>query len=147
MYTIIIEQTKAYKKRLKYNPTNHTFVETDFDSLMYIRNFPYPYGWIKETGSPPQSHLDVFLISDEDYELGVEKAIKLIGVFIRDDGDHKLISVLEENKKVKDLSDLTIDELNKLHNLYPEVSKNEGWYGKEKAEIIVDNYLLSINRA
>lgn len=146
MYTIIIEQTKAYKKRLKYNPTNHTFDETDFDSLMYIRNFPYPYCWIKETGTPPQSHLDVFLISDEDYELGVEKAIKLIGVFIRDDGDHKLISVLEENKKVKDLSDLTVDELNKLHKLYPEVSKNEGWYGKEKAEIIVDNYLLSISR-
>lgn len=146
MYTIVIEQTKAFKKRMKYYPTNHTFVETDFDSLMYIRNFPYPYGWIKETGTPPQKHLDVILISDEDYELGVEKELNLIGVFMRDDGDHKLISVLKENKKVKDLPDLSTDELNKLYNLYPEVSNNEGWHGKEKAEIVVDNYLSSINR-
>lgn len=146
MYTIVIEQTKAFKKRVKYNPDNHTFIETDYDSLMYMRNFPYPYGWIKETGTPPQKHLDVILISEEEYELGDEKGINLIGVFIRADGDHKLISVLKENKKVKDLSDLTKNEMDKLHNLYPKVSKNEGWYGKEKANNVIDNYLLSVNK-
>ena len=113
---------------------------------MYMRNFPYPYGWIKETGTPPQKHLDVILISDEDYELGDEKGINLIGVFIRADGDHKLISVLKENKKVKDLSDLTKNELNKLHSLYPKVLKTEDWYGKEKAENVVENYLINANK-
>ncbi|OJV64951.1 MAG: hypothetical protein BGO41_15295 [Clostridiales bacterium 38-18] len=146
MYTIIIEQTKAYKKRVKYIPESHTFSETEYDSLMYMRNFPFPYGWIKETGTPPQKHLDVILISDEDYELGDEKGIKLIGVFIREDGDHKLISVLNENKKVKDLSDLTKSELNQLYSLYPKVLENEGWYGKEKADKVVENYLLSTNK-
>ena len=53
MYTIVIEQTKAFKKRVKYNPDNHTFIETDYDSLMYMRKFSYPYGWIQETGTPP----------------------------------------------------------------------------------------------
>lgn len=140
MYTMIIEQTNEYAKRMKYNPVDKSFVETEHDSLFHIRKCPYPYGWIKESGTPPQNHLDVILISNDSYSLGTEVEIKCIGVFLRADGDHKLISVPKNNHRVEDLSDLTDEEMTYLQNLYPSVSAHEGWHGKEQANRIIKRF-------
>lgn len=71
-YTAKIEQTKDYKKRMHYMPNTYTFEEKDCDSLSNIRNVPFPSGWIKESGTPPCSHLDVIVVTDEPCELGVK---------------------------------------------------------------------------
>lgn len=71
-YTAKIEQTKDYKKRMHYMPNTDTFEEKDCDSLSNIRNAPFPSGWIKESGTPPCSHLDVIVVTDEPCELGVK---------------------------------------------------------------------------
>lgn len=71
-YTAKIEQTKDYKKRMHYMPNTDTFEEKDCDSLSNIRNVPFPSGWIKESGTPPCSHLDVIVVTDEPCELGVK---------------------------------------------------------------------------
>ncbi|HAS72933.1 MAG TPA: hypothetical protein DCS67_02180, partial [Clostridiales bacterium UBA8960] len=104
-YHMIVEQTKAYKNRIKYDDINNRFYETEFLSLFHARNCPYPYGWVAETGTPPNFHLDVILVSDQTYELGERVSIKLIGVFKRADDDHKLVAVPFESQ-FADISEL-----------------------------------------
>ncbi|MDW7662769.1 MAG: GNAT family N-acetyltransferase [Bacillota bacterium] len=145
VYTMIIEQTKDYAKRMKYNPTDGTFFETENESLFNYRKCPYPYGWIKETGTPPNAHLDVILVSNHDYNLGDELAIKLIGVFNRADGDHKLVGI-QKDSEIDDIDELTKAELDQLRNLYPHLLEDEGWYGKEKAIQIVNEFNINSGR-
>lgn len=57
IYTVKIEQTFAYPKRMKYIARTDSFIEKDCDSLSYVRNVRQPYGWIKESGTPPASIL------------------------------------------------------------------------------------------
>ena len=130
--TMIVEQTKEYKKRMCYVPETNSFYQTEKDSLFYVRKFPYPYGWIKESGTPPEPHWDVILMSDINYEIGESVEIKIIGVFQRNDGDHKFISV-EQDRKIKELSELNDNEKSALNQLFPRVDEGEGWFGQTKA--------------
>lgn len=41
-YTVKIEQTNAYPKRMKYVPKIDSFIEKDCDSLSYVRNVLHP---------------------------------------------------------------------------------------------------------
>lgn len=43
-YTVKIEQTYAYPKRMKYVSKTDSFIEKDCDSLLYVRNVRQPYG-------------------------------------------------------------------------------------------------------
>lgn len=142
MYHIIIEQTNEYKNRMEFDPIKYTFNETEYESLAYRRNFPHPYGWIKESGTPPKSHLDVILLSSVKYKLGDEIAIKIIGCFMRKDGDNKLIGILPERLET-DFHELPEHEKSDLNRLYPCVSDGEGWYGVEMASEIIDKYFAS----
>lgn len=140
-YTAKIEQTFAYPKRMKYIAQTDSFIEEGYDSLFYIRKVRQPYGWIKETGTPPCAHLDVIVMTDREYELGDEEHIKIIGVFRRNDGDHKLVSV-PMNREINDLSELTNEEKNDLHRLYPKEKAGEGWFGHEIAENLVKDFFM-----
>lgn len=133
MYHIIIEQTYSYKRRMKYVLSEKSFIETPYNSLAYERGFKYPYGWIKESGTPPDYHYDVILMSENDYELGDELPIEIIGVFLRNGNDHKFIAVLPD-RSIDDFKELTETEKIDLANLYLRVDSGEGWYGKETAE-------------
>ena len=44
IYTVKIEQTYAYPKRMKYVSKTDSFIEKDCDSLSYVRNVLQPYG-------------------------------------------------------------------------------------------------------
>lgn len=124
---------------MEYDPSTDQFYESEFLSLAHARNFPHPYGWIKESGTPPKSHLDVFLLTDEKFDLGDEVAVKIVGCFIRSDGDSKLISVLP-NRLENDLSELPETEINDLKRLYPILNEGEGWFGFIQALEIIDTY-------
>lgn len=129
---MIIEQTKGYPNRMQYDPETNTFSESEKESLAHARGFYYPYGWVKESGTPPAPHCDCMLMSAKDYNLGDELEIKLIGMFKRNDGDHKYIAV-EESREVNDYAELTEEEKEALHKLYPRVREGEGWFGREEA--------------
>lgn len=139
IYTAKIEQTYAYPNRMKYIASTDSFVEKDYKSLFYERNVHQPYGWIKELGTPPNKHLDVIVMTDKEYELGDEDRIKIIGVFRRNDGDHKLVGVLED-RDVKDFVELSEAEKEDLHRLYPREDIGEGWFGHECAEKIISEF-------
>ena len=89
MDKIIIEQTYDCPNRMKYNPDTNTFSELNYTSLLRERGVTFPYGWLKDSGTPPAEHLDVILMTREQYNLGDELPIRIIGVFKRYDNDHK----------------------------------------------------------
>jgi inorganic pyrophosphatase len=141
MDKIIIEQTFNYPKRMKYNPKTNTFSEMNYVSLLKERGVTFPYGWLKESGTPPDEHLDVMLISREPCELGDELLIRIIGVFKRYDNDHKLVAVLAERHEVE-FDELPDDEKNELLKLYPLINTEvgEGWFGVEVANEVIGNF-------
>ncbi len=142
MDKIVIEQTNDYPKRMKYDPDTKTFYETEWDCLSYVRGVTFPYGWLKDSGTPPAEHLDVILISRGDCNLGDELPIRIIGVFKRHDHDHKLVAVHVERHEV-DIAELPDDEKTELYKLYPRIDADagEGWFGAEIAiEVINDFY-------
>ena len=139
IYTVKIEQTYHYPNRMKYIAQTNSFVEKAVESLSHQRNIRQPYGWIKESGTPPCSHLDVIVMTDKEYGLGEEDRVKIIGVFKRNDGDHKLVGVLE-NRDVNDLSELTEEEKGDLHRFYPREDAGEGWFGREYAEEVLREF-------
>lgn len=139
IYTAKIEQTYSYPRRMKYIANEDKFIEKDCDSLSYVRNVRQPYGWIKESGIPPYPHLDVILMTDKEYELGEEEQIRVIGVFQRNDGDHKLVGVLKD-REINDFSELTEQEKEDMHRLYPYEAEGEGWFGRECAEKIIADF-------
>lgn len=145
IYTAKIEQTFAYPKRMKYIAKTDSFIEKDCDSLSYVRNVRQPYGWIKESGTPPCEHLDIIIMTDKEYKLGDEERVKVIGVFRRNDGDHKLVGVIESSN-INDLSELSDIEKEDLHRLYPKEDRGEGWFGRESAESIIKDFFARKNK-
>ena len=137
---VIIEQTKEYAKRMKYDPETKTFFETEYDSLAFHRDFTHPYGWLKGSGTPPEDHLDVILLSHENCSLGDELPVKIVGVFKRNDGDHKLIGISPQRAEA-DFPQLPEHEKDDLHRLYPRVGDGEGWFGKETAREVIADFM------
>jgi len=138
-FTAVIEQTYNYKKRMKYIAQTNSFIATDQDSLGYVRNVRQPYGWMKESGTPPQPHLDIYLMTDVEFELGDEVPVDIIGVFWRSDGDHKLVGVLPD-RQLTDFSQLNQSEKEALSRLYKGKFKGENWYGRTEAEKVINDF-------
>lgn len=138
-YTARIEQTYKYRKRMKYIAETDEFIEKDCDSLAYVRGVKQPYGWLTESGTPPQPHLDVYIMTDRDYELGDRVPVTIIGVFFRCDGDHKLVGVTDD-RDITDLSQLTDSEKADLHRLYSGKYEGEEWLGAQAAKKVIDEF-------
>ncbi|MBE6901991.1 MAG: hypothetical protein E7478_05910 [Ruminococcaceae bacterium] len=145
VFTAKIEQTFAYPKRMKYISSTDSFIEKDCDSLSYVRNVRQPYGWLVESGTPPCDHLDVIIMTDREFELGDTVSVKIIGVFCRNDGDHKLVAVLPD-RDIEDFSQLSDTEKEDMHRLYPREDKGEGWFGRERAEEIINAFFTAPKR-
>ena len=133
MLHMIVEQTYEYPMRMKFDPDTGTFSALEQKSLAFERGFTKPYGWIKESGTPPQPHWDCILLSDKSFALGDEVEIRVIGVFQRGDGDHKYV-VVESDRNITDLAEITEAEREELGRLYPRIREGEGWFGKERAQ-------------
>ncbi len=145
IYTAVIEQTHGYRNRMKYLPESDSYVRKEGISLSYWRNVRQPYGWLRESGTPPCPHLDVILMTNKTYELGDEERVRIIGVFCRNDGDHKLVGVLPE-RGIDDFSQLTDGEKEDMHRLYPREDPGEGWFGHERAAEIIEEFMARKKR-
>ena len=138
-FHMIIEQTKEYPMRMIYQPDTGGFIAGERESLAHARNFTKPYGWIKESGTPPEPHCDCILMTNKDYELGDVVEVKVIGVFKRADFDHKYIGV-NIGSDIDEYADLSPDEKTELCRLYPRIGEGEGWFGKEEAYLCMRNH-------
>lgn len=139
MLHMVVEQTYKYPMRMVYNPETKEFLQSEYKSLLYERNFTKPYGWIKESGTPPLPHWDCILMTDKEFELGDEIEIKVIGVFKRSDFDHKYV-VAEISREISDISELSESEKAELGRLYPRVREGEGWFGRDEAVYCMEHH-------
>lgn len=125
---IVVEQPAGERFRMKYKNI----------SLIHAKGFKGVYGWVDGYGHPPQPHKDVFLLTDTVYSIGQIVEGRIVGCFIRNDGDNKIICI-EPNRFEVDIEQLRLDEVSMIKNLYPRVAESEGWFGKEKAISLLDN--------
>ncbi len=136
----VIEQLRYDEYRQVYNPDDNTFSSSKYKSLLFERGFIGHYGWIKDTGCPPNKHLDILILTDKDYKRGDIIKVKIVGVFVRNDGDHKVLGI-ETNRVESNFAELPEKEKENLKQIYPNIGKNEGWFGKELAEKIVNEFI------
>lgn len=139
IYTARIEQTYDQPRRMKYIPETDSFIEKDCASLSYERNVRQPYGWLVESGTPPCEHLDVIVMTDKKYALGDTERVRIIGVFLRSDGDNKLVAV-PLDRDIDDFSQLDDSEKEDMLRLYPGKFKGEGWFGREAAKQVINDF-------
>ncbi len=135
----IVEMLRSDELRQVYNPKDNTFSDSKYRSLLFDRGYKGHYGWIKGTGTPPNKHLDIMIVTDKDYNKGDIIPLKIVGVFLRNDGDHKIVGI-EPDRSENDFEELTEDEKNNLKQIYTKLRENEGWFGKETAEKIVNEF-------
>lgn len=148
IFTAVIEQTDAYPRRMKYDAQSGSFLETEYDSLFFVRGVRQPYGWIKESGAPGGVHLDVIVMAPpgQAYRLGDEVRVRIVGVFRRRDGDNKLVGV-PEDRPFLELCALPEAERDDLDRLYPKKAPGEGWCGRKEAEAVITAYFESEGRS
>lgn len=139
MLHMVVEQTYKYPMRMVYNPETKEFLQSEYKSLLYERDFTKPYGWIKESGTPPLPHWDCILMTDKEFELGDEMEIKVIGVFKRSDFDHKYVAA-EISREISDISELSEPEKAELGRLYPRIREGEGWFGRDEAVYCMEHH-------
>lgn len=135
---MIVEQTSAYPMRMIYHPETGKFAQSEHESLFHARQFPYPYGWIEGSGTPPEPHWDCLLLSGGEFALGDRVEIRIVGIFRRGDGDHKYLAV-EASRDVSDYEQLSEREKDALHRLYPRVREGEGWFGRDEAAYCMEH--------
>ena len=145
IFTAKIEQTDKYPMRMKYIPRTDSFVQKYGSSLSYERSVHQPYGWLVESGTPPCEHLDVIVMTDEQLELGDEVRVRIVGVFLRNDCDHKLVGVPLDRDE-EDFSQLPDKEKQDMYRLYPPLYEGEGWFGKEQAQSVIEEFFASKKR-
>ena len=143
-YYVIVEQRRNDRFRNEYNPKTNTFEQTESKSLFFEREFSGLYGWLDGYGNPPNKHLDVIVSTNNEYELGDKIKIKIIGVFLRNDKDNKLIGI-EQTRYEDELEELPINELNMIKKVYPIIKEKEGWFGKEIAMRVINEYMKNGN--
>lgn len=118
IFTAKIEQTYAYPKANEIYCRNGFIYRKGLrQPFICARSAPAVHGWIKESGTPPQPHLDVIVMTDDEYELGDEVQVRVVGVFRRSDGDHKFVGV-PESREVNDFTELTESEISDMNRLY-----------------------------
>jgi inorganic pyrophosphatase len=139
-YYAIVEQRKDDEYRNNYDPKTSKFEITKYKSLLFERGFTGIYGWLDGYGYPPNRHLDVIVITSNDYDLGSRIEVKIIGVFLRNDNDNKLIAV-DFSRCENEIDELPINEYDMIKGIYPSVKNGEGWFGKEVAEKAIEEYL------
>lgn len=70
---------------------------------------------------------------------GDEIPVRVVGVFLRNDQDHKLVAVPADRAET-DLSELPEAERTALSRVYPRVDAGEGWFGAECAEKVIAEF-------
>jgi len=136
---MVVEQTRHYPMRMLYDPVTKSFSTSEYEFLGHARAFTKPYGWIRESGTPPGPHWDCMLMSDREFELGDEVAVRVVGLFKRNDGDHKYVAV-EASRPVRDLAELSREEMEELLRFYPRARDGEGWFGREEALFCMEHH-------
>lgn len=143
MVWVVVEQPPGAKYRLDDHREDGSFRTTTALSLFHDRGFSGAYGWIGGFGTPPEAHLDVILVTRTVVRPGDIVAAWPVGVFCRNDQDHKVVALdlaLWAGNRVPDLDDLDVADRAELRALYPRVDPGEGWHGADEARRLAERW-------
>ncbi len=85
-------------------------------------------------------HLDIMIPTESDFQRGDIVKVKIVGVFLRSDGDYKIVGI-EMNRPENNFDELPEKEIKNLKQIYPNLQENEGWFGREIAEKVVNEFI------
>ena len=128
---VVIEIPRGSKKRYEYNPQRNRF------DVEYRFSIPIPteYGWIPETLSIDNEHVDAMVITRHLMQPGYVCEARPIGTLKRKDKDHKVICVAINDDKcrhIQDTSDLDAKLLKKITSFFEPYFELDGWLGIEE---------------
>lgn len=133
---IIVEQSRNEPYRFIFNSASNTFSRSSFKSLVYERGFSGVYGWVGGSGSPPEPHHDILLLTNQFPSCGDIVLGHVCGVFLREDNDNKFLAVddeIRQSMSAPDIKFLDKSYYEELLRLYPRIGDGEGWHGSEVA--------------
>lgn len=138
---VVVEQPAGEPCRLKYDPEQGVFLPTTRRSLFHARGFSGTYGWVGGLGMPPAPHQDVLLVTRRQTCPGEVLLGRTCGLFLRADGDHKLVALDEALVLAgtePDLAALAPGDYQELIRLYQRLDPGEGWYGAAAARAFLE---------
>ncbi len=136
----VVEIIPNVQKRWVYSSKLKCFVTKEHKTrMMGKRAFEGFYGWVDGYGTPPNHHIDVIVLTKKKVEYGDFIKTKLIGVFKRCDGDHKLICI-DFDRVEDDLNELADFEKNQVFRIYDGNFEGDEWLGKEGALKILESH-------
>jgi inorganic pyrophosphatase len=72
---------------------------------------PYSYGFIPNTyNDSDQDEIDIIVISPNTHQISQQINVNPIALLVRDDGDHKVLAVEENETKIQSWQDLSPDQ-------------------------------------
>ena len=132
----VVEIPKGCARRIHKSIETHEFI--DFgptNEVIPINNgvMPVAYGFIKNTLNKNEGdEVDVIIFSNKEYKTGDELKVSIIGMIIRDDGDHKIIA-RDNDSTISTISDIPADEWKLILDFFGCKHKITSVEEKEKA--------------
>jgi diadenosine tetraphosphate (Ap4A) HIT family hydrolase len=141
---VVLEQSPGEERRLKYDPARRTFLPTGERSLVFVRGFAGGYGWIAGLGEPPGRHADALIVTGRRVPPGTAVAGRVVGMFCRSDGDHKLVAVDLALDPAPDLFALDPSLRDNIVGVYPNSGPGEGWRGAAEAQAYLRSWTCAL---
>lgn len=144
----IVEQPRNELYRIRYEPSTKAFIKTEFLSLMHARNFLGVYGWVADSGTPPDPHFDILIATNEDCASGEKINAYVCGMFLREDGDHKLLGLADDVIRTRGLTEICLsllpDDLrSNFLGVYPHLNPGEVWLNAAEAIEFLRNHVAT----
>lgn len=123
---------------MRYDPATGVFKRTQALSLVHARNFQGDYGWIADSGTPPEPHFDVYVFTDVEHRPGMKVKAHIAGMFFKADGDHKFVAVADDIISTYGILDINLPNLptklrENIEGVYPDLYPGESWLNAEQA--------------
>jgi len=125
-YIAVIEMGKGETRRihLKYDGSGFIDLGPIKDQIPVNEGImPINYGYLENTLNPiEKDDVDVVIFSNKLYKTGDKVEVEIIGMFNREDGDHKVLAV-DDSMKIESFEDILPTERESLLDFFGYKSK------------------------
>ncbi|PIR04992.1 MAG: inorganic diphosphatase [Candidatus Liptonbacteria bacterium CG11_big_fil_rev_8_21_14_0_20_35_14] len=148
VFNVVVEVPKGSHNKYEYDEKLNVFT---LDRVLYSPvHYPFDYGFIPETRSEDQDHLDCLIIGGDSTFPGCVVRVRPIGILkMIDDGeeDFKILGVQKDNPRFNEVADIEdikknnkhmLEEIQHFFRVYKELENKKvvinGWEGSEVAK-------------
>lgn len=141
-YTAIIEIPKNCDRRVHKSIETGEF--TDFGPTIEVipineGRMPASYGFVKDTLNASEGdEVDVIIYSDKNYKTQDELEINILGMIVREDGDHKIIAT-DLDSSISSIEDIPENKWKLIKDFFGYKYKITSIRGKNEALIYLES--------